>query len=213
MPSLQTAFVLIFSRKHQSMKTALLTFFMLSGLFANTQQASLDFLRANTADISGDDVSNPLFDAAFYRHQYFFFGENHGSARPQQTDYALFTHLHRKAGVRYYIAEVDFIKAALLNGFLATGDTTFLNKVFRSWKQDTAQWANKEHYQNWIRLRNFQASLPVRSRFTVIGLDVLQDQTLVAAYLQPFVQEKNSESCKREWTVFCRWRPPAPVRS
>ncbi len=196
MPSLQTAFVLILSHKHQWMKTTLLTLFMLAGLLAKTQPPSLDFLRTNTADISGDDVANPLFDAAFYRHRYFFFGENHGSARPQQTDYSLFTHLHRKAGVKYYIAEVDFTKAALLNRFLASGDTTLLHKVFRSWQQDTAQWANKEHYQKWMRLQRYQSSLPPSSRISVIGVDVPQDLALVAEQLQALLAGKKTGKFK-----------------
>ncbi len=79
-------------------------------------------------------IGNALFDEAFYRNQFFLFGENHGSSQLQLYDLALLEHLHERAGVNYYIAEVDFTKAWMLNNYLSDGDTGWLDKVFASWK-------------------------------------------------------------------------------
>jgi len=155
----------------------LLPFYQIAG--AQSRDEMMAFLRRHRSTVSAGATDSFSFDTSFYAHQYFFFGETHGSAQPQQTDWALFTQLHRRAGVRYYIAEVDFSKARLLNEYLSGGDTALLNKVFASWRRDTAQWANREHYEKWVRLRQWQRTLSRQQQITVLGVDVPQDNALL----------------------------------
>lgn len=149
-----------------------------------------NYLKANHLDITSGIRKNSLFDTGFFRNQYFLFGETHGSAWPQRTDSILFTFLHRQAGVRHYIAEVDATKAHLLNQYLQTGNEEHLRQVFASWVRDTAQWANREHIEKWKELRTIYQQLPKRQKFEVVGIDVPQDYGLLPAYLRKLVGEK-----------------------
>jgi hypothetical protein len=164
---------------------AIVSLFFSVNIFAQADSSQL-FVCNNAAVLDTNDISNKLFDTDFYKHQYFLFGENHGSAQPLAVDLALFKNLYQKAGVRFYIAEVDATKAWLLNRFLETGDTVFLSKVMRSWKSDTAQWASQENYRKFQGLHQFYQQLPAGQKFQIIGVDVFQDYSLVyehASYL------------------------------
>jgi hypothetical protein len=141
--------------------------------------SSQTFVCNNAAVLDTNNISNKLFDADFYKQQYFLFGENHGSATPLTVDLALFKNLYQKAGVRFYIAELDATKAWLLNKYLQTGDTNLLSKVMRSWKADTAQWASQENYRKFQGLQKFYQQLPAGQKFQIIGVDVFQDYSLV----------------------------------
>jgi len=124
-----------------------------------------------------------LFNDAFYQNRLFLLGESHGIQKPQELDFALLKHLNERVGVRYYIAEVDAIKAHYLNEYLKTGDTTTLNKVFRSWVAEKAQWANRDFYQKIGRIRALNQTLPEARRIRFVGIDRIQDKPLVAERL------------------------------
>ena len=155
----------------------------------SAQDKNSKFLEKNKEVVTASDMASPLFDAAFYQNDYFLFGELHGSAEPQQIDLALLKLLHEKAGVRHYIAEVDHTKAWLLNRFLANGNTELLDQVFRSWKADTAQWANRQYYEKFRELYNWQQSLPADQRITVVGIDEPHDYSLVEEHIREISQQ------------------------
>lgn len=143
-----------------------------------------------------NNISNKLFDADYYRHQYFLFGENHGCAAPLTVDLALFRDLYQKAGVRFYIAEVDATKAWLLNRFLQNGDTSLLMKVMASWKADTAQWASQENYRKFQGLHEFCKKLPANQKFQIVGVDVYQDYPLIFEHASYLVQHYKEPALK-----------------
>ncbi|MCG2615758.1 hypothetical protein LZZ85_15770 [Terrimonas sp. NA20] len=161
--------------------------FLFASLNAFSQaDSSGSFVCNNASVLDTSNIANKLFDADFYKNQYFLFGENHGVAAPLAVDLALFKNLYQQAGVRFYVAEMDATKAWLINKYLQTGDTSSLSKVFRSWKADTAQWASQENYRKFQGLQKFYRELPAGQKFQVIGLDVFQDYSLVhehAVYL------------------------------
>ncbi|MET0462130.1 MAG: hypothetical protein ABW007_03215 [Chitinophagaceae bacterium] len=170
---------------------AIVTLFFSVTVYAQAD-SSQAFVCNNAAVLDTTDISNKLFDTDFYKQQYFLFGENHGCAAPLAVDLALFKNLYQKAGVRFYIAEIDATKAWLLNRYLQTGDTSLLSKVMRSWKADTAQWASQENYRKFQGLQKFYQQLPTSQKFQVIGVDVFQDYSLVhehASYLTDHYKE------------------------
>ena len=189
------------------------------------QNAVKTFLESNRAELKPDLTGSPLFNDSFYRNQYFLFGETHGSALPQQYDLALFKHLHQRAGVKYYIAEVDCTKAWMINNYLQSGNTQWLDKVFSSWKKDTAQWANREYYNKFMLLYQYQRSLPPGKKVTVLGIDVPQDYSLIKEYVTHLVAHTKFEKYqvwidtlqtvaenapeKKELTAFCKRFLPA----
>jgi hypothetical protein len=145
---------------------------------------------------AGKQLPVKLFDAAFYKNQLFLFGENHGSSMPLAVDPLLFKQLHKKAGVRYYIAEVDDTKAWMLNNFLKDGNEQWLKKVFAGWVADTAQWASQENYNRYKALQAFYTSLPAKDKFTILGIDVVQDYSLLKEHVQFYRNVKSAAAVK-----------------
>lgn len=124
-----------------------------------------------------------LFDDAFYQNQFFLLGESHGVAKPQEVDLRLLTHLNKRVGVRFYIAEVDASQAYYLNQFLATGNQATLSRVFRVWVEQQAQWANKEFRHKIESIRDLNQTLPKKRQIQFVGIDRIQDKALAAEHL------------------------------
>ncbi|WP_400191839.1 hypothetical protein [Hymenobacter sp. B81] len=135
-----------------------------------------------TLDLPGTPAFR-LFDEAFYQNQLFLLGESHGVQRPQEIDFALLRHLNERAGVRYYLAEVDCAKAHYLNAYLGTGDAATLRRVFASWVRQQAQWGNEDFVRKVQRIRALNQTLPAARRIRFVGIDGLQDFALAADYL------------------------------
>jgi len=119
----------------------------------------------------------PIFDEDFYNSKVFILGENHGFAAVQQVDEAIFKHLNKKTGLRYYIAEMDSIRADRLTQFLSTEekDTALLAGVVKDIKIRIPQQSSKELYQKWMRLHSYNQSLPDSLRMVVLGIDISFD--------------------------------------
>lgn len=132
-----------------------------------------------------------LFDEAFYDNQLFLLGEAHGVARPQEVDFELFKHLNQRASIRYYVGEFDCAKAYYLNHYLVTGNDSTLQRVFRSWVRDESQWANKELWNKFRKLRELNLTLPEKRRIEFVGLDEIQDLPLAADYLNRLLSKKS----------------------
>ncbi len=164
--------------------SALLLFVTVYSFCQPADSASVNgYLRKNMEVLNlTKQLPIPFFDKAFLSNKLFLFGENHGSSNPQIVDVMLFKQLYTMAGVRYYIAEVDMIKAWMLNNFMKDGKDKWLQKVFASWVADTAQWANKSNYNKFYALRAFYTSLPAKDKFIFLGVDAIQDYSLLKEY-------------------------------
>ena len=145
------------------------------------------------------DQSNPfpLFDTAFYQNQLFLVGESHGVQKPQELDFAFFKHLNERAGVRYYVAEVDFVKAHYLNEYLKTGNDSTLMRVFNSWIRQQAQWANRDFVRKIQRIRAWNQTLPANRTVQFMGIDAVHDKSLTAAYLTEKLRGKKLSPAAR----------------
>jgi hypothetical protein len=118
------------------------------------------------------------FDPEFYRNRLILLGEVHGMAIGQKLDLALLKHLVARAGVRTYVAEVDFAQAAHINRYLRSGDIAQLDAVFAGWARRGLQWANVEFRDKLLLLRAMNLSLPATRRVHLFGADALQDAGL-----------------------------------
>lgn len=162
-----------------------------------TAQSPIDsFIKNNHSDFFKELETRKLLDQGFFNSQYIFFGEIHGFAKPQEADIALIKMLNKEASVKYYIAEVDDVKAWMLNNYLSDGDETWLKKVFKSWVRDTAQWGNREYYDKFIKLRDYQKTLPEHLKIKVVGIDQIQDYSLVPEYLDAIAKDKKTGDYK-----------------
>lgn len=165
-------------------KCCLILFIVFQSFSSLSQSSDSTYLSTHTHEVELDGKEQFLFfDKNFYSQQLFLFGENHGSAQPHVLDVELFKHLYFKEKVRHYLAEVDVIKAWMLNQYLQDGDERWLTKVFKSWKAESAQWASEDNWNKYKKLRIFYQTLPKQQRFTIVGIDVIQDYSLVNEYL------------------------------
>lgn len=166
-------------------KCYLILLIVVHSISSHSQTTDSAYLSAHTNVVKLDGQEQFQFlDNNFYNHQVFLFGENHGSSQPHILDVELFKHLYYKEKVRHYIAEVDVIKAWMLNQYLQDGDEQWLTKVFKSWKAESAQWASENNWNKYKKLRAFYKSLPKKQQFTIVGIDVIQDYSLVNEYLK-----------------------------
>ena len=114
-----------------------------------------------------------LFDNDTYESNIILFGESHGLADVQDIDKALFIHLNKKTGARYYLAEMDSIRALQLNTFLAGAekDTVLLKKFVSGISLRIPQQAGSELYQKWLDIYDYNQTLPDSLKVRVIGVD------------------------------------------
>ncbi|WP_192822731.1 erythromycin esterase family protein [Rufibacter sp. LB8] len=136
--------------------------------------------------------SFPIFDEAFYQNQVFFLGEAHGTAAPQELDFALLQHLHQKVGLRYYLAEVDQSQAYFLNQYLRTGQEENLQQVFNFWAKINAQWGNQNFYDKVKKIHAFNQTLPQDQQIQFLGIDRIQDTETLHLHLKTLLPETAS---------------------
>jgi hypothetical protein len=167
------------------------------GFSQNNSTEIANYLNQNKEVINLENDSEiAIFDADFYKNSLFLFGENHGSSNPHLLDVKLFKQLYHKAGVRNYVAEVDLTKAWMLNNYMKDGDEKWLKKVFKSWIAESAQWASKSNYAKFQNLYKFYQGLPKNQKFNIIGIDVVQDYSLLKEYVNfliPDTKKTNGE--------------------
>lgn len=163
-------------------------FYLVFTLFIN-RPATAQTDTVNYASLAHEEILTGktdnfgLFDDAFYRNQFFLLGESHGVAKPQEVDLRLLTHLNKRVGVRFYIAEVDASQAYYLNQFLAMGHQATLTRVFRIWVEQQAQWANQEYRHKIEAIRALNQTLPKNRQIQFVGIDRIQDKPLAAEHL------------------------------
>lgn len=166
-----------------------LSLIVLSALSGWAQSDSISYSQIPKEEILAGSADNfKLFDEAFYQNQLFLLGESHGVQKPQEVDFELLKHLNQKVGVRYYIAEVDATKAYYMNQYLKTGDDATLRKVFRSWVENKAQWANNDFFRKIQRIRALNQTLPANRQIQFVGIDRIHDNKLVAEHLTQLIQ-------------------------
>jgi hypothetical protein len=157
---------------------------------AASAQSVTDYLKNNRADITQQVTESAIVNDDFFNHQVFLLGESHGIREPQNVDFNFLKLLNQKAGVRTYVAEVDFAKAWYLNEYLDHGDEAKLDSVFADWVRQDAQWANKDFQEKIRKIRALNQTLPANKRIHFTGIDQIQNPVLVANYLDALLATK-----------------------
>ena len=138
----------------------------------------VSYLEANRTPL---ELSAPDADFAFpsdvYTSRFIMLGEVHGYAMPQRLDLALLRHLNTRAGVRWYLAEVDPLQATAINAYIAGGDKSAAAAVFDRWADETAQWGNREFFDKLTGIRAMNAALSADRQVRFIGVDAPQNDT------------------------------------
>lgn len=135
----------------------------------------VDYLKHNKIILNNNayDTEKQLFDEDTYASNLILLGESHGLADVQTIDKFLFLHLNQKTGLRYYVAEMDSIRANMLNHFLykTEKDTVLLKQVVLAIKQRIPQQSSMELYQKWLDIYDYNQTLPDSQKIAVIGID------------------------------------------
>ena len=123
------------------------------------------------AGVLASDLTSTDYDADI-----FLLGEVHGVAEVQELDLILLKHLHEKAGVRFYLAELDPAQAAVVNGYLESGDVRNVKQIFDVWRSEFAQWGNNEFLAKLVAIQKWNAGLEASEKITFVGVDRLHDR-------------------------------------
>jgi len=135
-------------------------------------EENISYLSKNNVQISGS-INEKLFDADFYKSQVFLLGEIHGYADNQAIDKEMLLFLNKKAGVKYYIAEMDSLVAKKLNAFLLEKqkNKTALKEVVETIKKRIPQQSSQELFDKWSSIYDYNQNLADSLKITVIGID------------------------------------------
>lgn len=128
------------------------------------------------------------------RSELILFGEIHGFKEPIKFDVDFFKYLNKNHGVNHYLVEFDFVQATMLNEFLLTGDDKVLDKVLKKWV--VFQGRNNLDYRNkFVDLYKYYQELPLENKFEFVGVDRIQDESLLREYVNRFSpKSKDSEA-------------------
>ncbi|GGH58026.1 hypothetical protein HNQ91_000341 [Filimonas zeae] len=164
--------------------------FSLSFSYAQDSLALQQYLQQHKHEVALNAAHPFSFPDSFYHKQLFLTGEIHGYQKAHDLDLALFQHLHQKAGVRHYIAEVDAAQAWHFNQYLQTGKMQHLDTVFNYWVKTGAQWGNTDYYHKLQQLYTWNRSLPRKQQITIWGIDKIQQLPLNIAYFDRLLADK-----------------------
>ena len=140
-----------------------------------SDKKTVEYLNKNkivlTQNAFGKDEQ--LFDNEAYTSDVILLGESHGVAQVQSIDKELFLHLNKKIGLRYYVAEMDSIRANRLNTFLngTSKDTLLLKNIVIDIRKHIPQQSSIELYQKWADIYDYNRNLPDSLKLRVIGVD------------------------------------------
>ncbi len=137
-----------------------------------TDSKFTDYLKNNHVSVH-DKIDAQLFDDNFYNSQVILLGEVHGYADNQKLDQELLTFLNQKAGVRYYIAEMDSTHSHKLNLFLhgSKKDQNLLKEVILAIQKRIPQQSSKELLEKWNHIYDYNQTLQDSLKISVIGID------------------------------------------
>lgn len=137
-----------------------------------TDSEFTDYLKNNHVSVH-DKIDDQFFDDNFYNSQVILLGEVHGYADNQKLDQELLTFLNQKAGIRYYIAEMDSTNSHKLNLFLhgSTKDQNLLKEVVLAIQKRIPQQSSKELLEKWNHLYDYNQTLQDSLKISVIGID------------------------------------------
>ncbi len=100
----------------------------------------------------------------------YFTGESHGIGFNQTITLKFLQFFNINAGVNYYLAELGYAGAYLINEYLETGDEQLLLDVINL-SEGTYAWT-KENIAFYKDIRSYNNTLSEPDRITIIGIDI-----------------------------------------
>jgi hypothetical protein len=138
------------------------------------------YLEKNLESIHLDnsDLQFHSLDSSFYNNKLFFVGEIHEVSTSPKIDVAMFKQLHKKAGVKTYVAEMDMAQGYYLNEYIKGSDELDLKTILKEWVVGIGQ-NSAEVREKYTKLREFYKNLPESQKFEIVGIEMNTDFELI----------------------------------
>lgn len=148
-----------------------------------------NYLDKNYSSLNVSDDKNyssfSLLNNELNNNQVFLLGSIAGTKTNEDIGTKLLKYFKESAGVRYYIQDIPYSLAGLLNEYLASGDDKILDDTFKSVK-GTMLW-NKADYDKWKKIYEYNKSLSKNEKIIVIGIDAEFGGGTVFKFMHSFV--------------------------
>ncbi len=133
-----------------------------------------EYLKENYSSIDLEDESEfkdlAIMDSDIEGKEIFFTAELHGTKANEQLNTKFLKYFKEKTDFKYYLCELPYSDAYFINKYLDTGDIKILEEIYKPLK-GTFGW-NKDGYNHWKKLYEYNNTLPKESRIEVIGVDI-----------------------------------------
>ena len=142
------------------------------------------YLEKNLESISlnNTDLQFYSLDSNFYNNNLFFVGEIHEVSTSPKIDVAMFKQLHKIAGVRTYVAEMDIAQAYFINEYIRGSDEFELKYILKEWVVGIGQ-KSAEVREKYTALREYYQSLSKSEKFEIVGIEMNTDFELIRKLL------------------------------
>ncbi|MTI71660.1 MAG: erythromycin esterase family protein [Firmicutes bacterium] len=100
----------------------------------------------------------------------FLTGEKHGNKGNMKLREKFLKYFKKETDFKYYLCELSYSMGYFLNKYLETGDTEILDNIYKPLK-GTYAW-NKDNYNHWKMLYEYNKKLPKESKIKVVGIDI-----------------------------------------
>lgn len=139
-----------------------------------TQSEIRDYLQRNYSAIDLEDEFEfsdlAMIDPDLNGKEIFFTAEIHGNKANAELRMKFLKYFKEKTDFKYYLCEDSYSGAYFLNKYLDTGDISILEELYRPLK-GTFAW-NKDSYNHWKKLFEYNESLPENRKIKVVGIDI-----------------------------------------
>ncbi len=150
-----------------------------------------DYLEKNHSVIYPEDESMEdlsIMDDDLKDNEMFLTGENHGVKANIELRIKFLKHYKKRTNFKYYLCELPYSMTYFLNRYLETKDENILKNIYEPLK-GTDAW-NKDEYDYWGYLHEFNKGLPEDDRIALIGPDI-EHQPLNAIRFMKYCLDKN----------------------
>lgn len=150
-----------------------------------------EFVKKNHTIIDTTDenyLSLKLLDLELENKEIFLTGESHGVSADTELEFYFLKFFKEKADIRYYLHELSYSDACILNQFLETGDEKKLEVFFAPLK-GTYEWT-KEEYEKWKKVYEFNRSLPQNKKIKIVGIDIELQPISALRYIYSLIPNK-----------------------
>ncbi len=142
-----------------------------------------------TAYLSDNCYDTAPTESDLEKYELFISGEYHATQRNHKVQKNIIKNLCEKTDLRYIISEDTMANALLINDYIQTGDKSKLDIIFSN--VNGTYLNNKEQYEFYRWLYEFNKSLPENKKLTYLGWDIEHQYKTTIYYLKNLIKGKN----------------------